>query len=62
MYGTVLSFRRDLVNDTVFNGIRTARMEIKHDIPSTVRIVGEFIKFWYPDNLSHAAVAGTSTI
>ena len=23
-------------------------MEIKHDIPSTVRIVGEFIKFWYP--------------
>ena len=48
VYGTVLSFRRDLVNDTVFNGIRTARMEIKHDIPSTVRIVGEFIKFWYP--------------
>ena len=48
VYGTVLSFRRDLVNDSVFNGIRTARMEIKHDIPSTVRIVGEFIKFWYP--------------
>ena len=48
VYGTVLSFRRDLVNDTVFNGIRTARMEIKHAIPSTVRIVGEFIKFWYP--------------
>ena len=48
VYGTVLSFRRDLVNDTVFNGTRTARMEIKHDIPSTVRIVGEFIKFSYP--------------
>ena len=39
VYGTVLSFRRDLVNDTVFNGIRTARVEIKHDIPSTVRII-----------------------
>ena len=48
VYGTVLLFRRDLVNDSVFNGIRTARVEIKHDIPSTVRIVGEFIKFWYP--------------
>ena len=48
MYGTVLLFHGDLVNDSVFNGIRTARVEIKHDIPSTVRIVGEFIKFWYP--------------
>ena len=44
VYGTVLSFRRDLVNDTVFNGIRTARMEIRHDIPSTVRIVGYLIR------------------
>ena len=48
VYRTVLLFHGDLVNDSVFNGIRTARVEIKHDIPSTVRIVGEFIKFWYP--------------
>ena len=48
VYGSVLSFRRDLASENVFNGIRTARMEIKRDIPSTVRIVGDFIKFWYP--------------
>lgn len=48
VYGSVLSFRRELGSENVFNGIRTARMEIKRDIPSTVRIEGEFIKFWYP--------------
>ena len=44
LYGSVLSFRRDLVTDYILNGVRTARMEINRDIPST----GEFIKFWYP--------------
>lgn len=47
-YGTVLSFRRDLATDSIFNGVRTARMRINSIIPSTVRIVGEFIKFWHP--------------
>ena len=47
-YGTVLSFRRDLAADNIFNGIRTARMKIQKPIPSTVRIVGEFIRLWYP--------------
>ena len=47
-YGSVLSFRRDLAADNIFNGIRTARMKIEKPIPSTVRIVGEFIRLWYP--------------
>ena len=47
VYGSVLSFRRDLLTDSIFNGVRTARMEVKKDIPSTVRIAGEFIRFWY---------------
>ena len=47
-YGSVLSFRRDHATDAIYNGVRTARMEIKQNIPSTVRITGEFIKFWYP--------------
>ena len=48
VYGSVLSFRRDILTDSIFNGVRTARMEVKKDIPSTVRIAGEFIRFWYP--------------
>ena len=44
----MLSFRRDLATEHIFNGVRTARMKIKHDMPSTVRIVEEFIEFWYP--------------
>ena len=48
VYGSVLSIRRDLLTDSTFNGVRTARMEVKKDIPSTVRIAGEFIRFWYP--------------
>ena len=48
-YGTILSFRRDLAADTIFNGIRTARMRIEKPIPSTVRIVREFVWIWYPE-------------
>ena len=44
----MLSFCRDLATEHIFNGVRTAPMKIKHDIPSTVRIVEEFIEFWYP--------------
>ena len=28
VYGSVLSFRRDLLTDSIFNGVRTARMEV----------------------------------
>ena len=34
--------------DNIFNGIRTVRMKIEKPIPSTVRIVGEFTRLWYP--------------
>ena len=47
VYGSVLSFRRDLLTDSIFNGVRTARMEVKKHIPSTVRIAGEFIHLRY---------------
>ena len=47
-YGTVFSFRRDLAADSIFNGVRTARMRIERAIPSTVRIAREFIRIWYP--------------
>ena len=47
-YGTVFSFRRDLAPDSIFNGVRTARMRIERAIPSTVRIAKEFIRIWYP--------------
>ena len=48
MPGSVLSFRRDLLTNSIFNGVHAARMEVKKDIPSTVRIAGEFIRFCYP--------------
>ena len=47
-YGSVLSFRRDLAADCIFNGVRTARMRIERNIPSTVRIAREFVRIWYP--------------
>ena len=47
VYGSVLSFRRDLLTDSIFNGVRTARMGVKKHILSTVRIAGEFIRFSY---------------
>ena len=43
-YGTVLSFRRDLASDCIYNGVRTARMRIMGNIPSTVRIAREFVR------------------
>ena len=47
-YGTVLSFRRDRSGDSLFNGNRTARMRLSKPIPSSVRVVGEFVRIWYP--------------
>ena len=34
--------------DNIFNGIRTAQMKIEKPIPSTVGVVGVFIRLWYP--------------
>ena len=35
-------FRRDKLADTIDNGVRTARMELHKNIPSTVNLAGEF--------------------
>ena len=48
-YGEVISFRRDCASAGIENGICTARMNIRRDIPSSVRIVGEAIRVWYAD-------------
>lgn len=48
VYGTVLSFCRDLAADSIFNDVRTARMRIERAIPSTVQIAREFVRIWDP--------------
>ena len=48
-YGKVLTFRRDRAPSGVQNGIRTARMRIERTIPASVRIAGEQVRVWYPD-------------
>ncbi|CAH3027955.1 unnamed protein product [Porites evermanni] len=50
-YGRVISFRRDRVADTIFNGVRIARMFIERPIPAQTFIAGEFVRFWYPSQL-----------
>ena len=47
-YGQVISFCRDRVADTIFNGVRTARMIIERPIPAQAFIAGEYCRFWYP--------------
>ena len=46
-YGKVLSFPRDLLTSGIENGIRTARVRITRHIPSSIRILNEFINIWY---------------
>ena len=48
-YGRVISFRHDRVADTIFNGVRTARMSIQRPIPAQTFIAGEFCRFLYPN-------------
>lgn len=50
-YGTVLSFRRDLAADSIFNGIRTARMRVTKNIP----LIGANRSRVYPHLVSWAA-------
>ena len=47
-YGRVLSFRRDRgISTGIFNGVRTARMRLAKNIPSSVRIAGEAVSISY---------------
>ena len=47
-YGRVLSFRRDRgISTGIFNGVRTARMRISKNIPSSIRIAGEAVSISY---------------
>ena len=47
-YGRVLSFRRDRgISTGIFNGVRTARMRLAKNIPSSVRIAGESVSISY---------------
>ena len=47
-YGRVLSFHRDLVAQGIYNGVRTARMQLHCHIPSTICVVGDIMRIWYP--------------
>ena len=48
-YRKVITFRRDRAPAGVHNGIRTARMQLHRTIPASVRIAGEMVRIWYPD-------------
>ena len=45
-YGKVLSFRRER-EANFYNGIRSARMHLYQDIPSTIFIAGEKVRAWH---------------
>lgn len=47
-YGSVLSFRRDLLADGICNGIHTARMHLIQPVPSLLSIAGELVFINYP--------------
>ena len=47
-FGSVLSFRRDLLSTGIRNGIRTARMRLVKAIPSSIMVAGELIYVSYP--------------
>ena len=47
-YGQVLSFRRDLIAQGVYNGVRTARMRLTRHIPSSIFVAGDILRVWYP--------------
>ena len=47
-YRRVISFRQDRVADTIFNGVRTAKMFIERPIPTQTFIASEFCRFWCP--------------
>lgn len=42
-YGTVISFGCDLLASGIYNGIRTAHMRLKKNIPSSLYIAGELV-------------------
>ena len=50
-FGQVLSFRRDRIGDVIYNGVRMARMRLRHHIPCSLHIVGEPIFVYYDSQL-----------
>ena len=47
-YGKVFLFRRDKVADSIYNGVRTAKMRLNLVIPPTIFVAGELVRIWYP--------------
>ena len=47
-YGKVFSFRWDRVAANIYNGVRTANMQLNLPIPPTIFVAGESIRIWYP--------------
>ena len=47
-YGKVFSFRWDRVAANIYNGVRTAKMQLNLPIPPTIFVAGELIRIWYP--------------
>lgn len=47
-YGQVLSFRRDLVAQGVYNDVCTAKMGLTRHIPSSICVAGDILRIWYP--------------
>ena len=47
-YSQVLSFCRGIVACGNCNGVRTARMRLHRDIPSSVCVAGDALHIWYP--------------
>lgn len=46
-YSRIVSFRRDRIAAGIFNGIRTARVRLRENIPPVVSIAGEPFRIWY---------------
>ena len=47
-YGKVLPFRRNLIANGIYDGVRTARMYVLRSIPTNVTIAGEPVRLCHP--------------
>ena len=57
-YGKVFSFRRDRVAANIYNGVRTAKMQLNLPIPPTIFVAGGLIRIWYPSQPKMCIAAG----
>lgn len=48
-YGLVLSFCCDLIAKGIYNGVRTAHMELHRHIPLIISLASEVVRIWYPN-------------